>query len=104
MVDLDDVRTKELDVTVGGKKVSARCLGLGACVKLAQVIGSDDDIPAEDVARVVVGGLVFSETGKPVYSDKDIPTLMDKDHRTVTGIFQEIIKLSFSATEDAEKN
>jgi hypothetical protein len=53
---------------------------------------------------VVASGLVYTDTGERVYGEEDLPSLLEKDSNAMTTLFQEIIKLSFSAFEEAEKN
>lgn len=104
MIDLDDVQTKEMDVCVGGRKVSVRRLGLAASIKLADAYQGDDEMSAEEIAEVVASGLVYTDSLERVYSNDDVPSLLEKDADVITKIFQEIIRLSFSAFEEAEKN
>jgi len=104
MIELNDFKTKELDVTVGGRQVSARRLGLNASIELADAYNGENEMTAEEIAKVIIGGLVYTDTKERVYSNDDLELLLDKDASALTDLFQEIIRLSFSAFEEAEKN
>jgi hypothetical protein len=105
ILDCADLRTKEVDVPVWGRKVTIRELGLSEGLALfAQVRefdGNSVSLDGEAIARVVAWGVIDPATGERVFSDADVPKLARKNRTPLMFLYQEITSLS---GEDAEKN
>jgi len=102
---LNDLKTKVVKVDQWDMDVTIRELDLDQGMQLFGMISniSEDSptITAEQVAQVVVWGVVDAESGKYVFSDSDIPKLVKKNRVPLMFLYQEISSLS---GDDAEKN
>ncbi len=102
---LNDLKTKVVKVDQWDMDVTIRELDLDQGMQFFGMISniSDDNptITAEQVAKIVVWGVVDAESGKNVFSDSDIPKLVKKNRIPLMFLYQEISALS---GDDAEKN
>jgi len=102
---LNDLKTKVVKVDQWDMDVTIRELDLDHGMQLFAMITNVSDekptITAEQVAQIVVWGIVDEESGKHVFSDSDIPKLVKKNRVPLMFLYQEISSLS---GDDAEKN
>ena len=68
---------------------------------ISEINDDHPTITAEQVAQIVVWGVVDEESGKFVFSDADIPKLVKKNRVPLMFLYQEISSLS---GDGAEKN
>ena len=102
---LDDLKTKVVKVDQWDMDVTICELDLNQGMQLFGMISEINDdhptITAEQVAQIVVWGIIDEESGKHVFSDSDIPKLVKKNRVPLMFLYQEISSLS---GDDAEKN
>lgn len=100
----NDLTTKVVKVKQWNCKLTIRELSLNDGIRwfqMAQELGDKIILDAEDIAQVVVMGVIDSETGEYLFSDDDIPALKSKNRDALMFLYQEITKLSGAV---AEKN
>ena len=100
----NDLKTSEVVVEDWDCTLHIRELGLEEGLKLfSMVSGSEegDVIKADDIAQVIVWGVIDPKSGKQLFSDEDVPALAKKSRRPLMKLYSAITDLS---GEDAEKN
>ena len=110
LLDKQDLRTEEVFVEAWGETLTVRELGLAEGVALARMYGQISEevqMTAEQIAQVVVWGVVDPETGGRLFSDEDVPMLAGKNQKALMQLFMAVTKLATlteEGIEEAEKN
>ncbi|MEE8482750.1 MAG: hypothetical protein V3S12_05300 [Acidiferrobacterales bacterium] len=97
---LKDLRTKVVDVPAWDCKLTIRELGLGDGLSLFALATSEDGkeiMDAEAIAQVVAWGVIDPDTGKRLFSDADVPALLEKSQKALLDLYKEIVNLSGGA-------
>lgn len=99
----DDIYREPLAVEVpwdlGGDKLYVRALTFGDIKPWLH--DGDLTVSGSVMAKMVVRALV-TEDGERIFTDKDATALGEKDHRLVTQIFSEVMRISGLSTAGAE--
>lgn len=99
----NDLKTGTVEVKEWNCTLHIRELGLAEGLKLFSMVKDDEEaiLGAEDIAQVIVWGVVDPDSGEPLFSEDDIPVLAKKSRRPLMRLYSAISDLS---GEDAEKN
>ena len=104
ILSFNDLKTSEVVIEDWDCTLHIRELGLEEGLKLFSMVSGDDEsnmLKADDIAQVIVWGVIDPKSGKQVFSDKDVPALAKKGRRPLMKLYSAITDLS---GEDAEKN
>ena len=103
ILSFNDLKTSEVVIEDWDCTLHIRELGLEEGLKLFSMVSGDegDMLKADDIAQVVVWGVIDPKSGKQFFSDKDVPVLAKKSRRPLMKLYSAITDLS---GEDAEKN
>jgi hypothetical protein len=101
---LNDLSTKSIKVNAWNNRlIRIRELDLDMGIKIFEkVLGDEVVMSAEDIAAVVVYGVVDKDNN-PIFTDEHIPELIRKSRNAMMFIYSEVMALSGTA-EDAGKN
>jgi hypothetical protein len=104
ILSFNDLKTSEVVVEDWDCTLHIRELGLEEGLRLFSMVSSSevgDMLKADDIAQVIVWGVIDPKSGKQLFSDEDVPTLAKKSRRPLMKLYGAITDLS---GEDAEKN
>ena len=103
ILSFNDLKTSEVVIEDWDCTLHIRELGLEEGLRLFSMVSGDegDMLKADDIAQVVVWGVIDQKSGKQLFSDKDVPVLAKKSRRPLMKLYSAITDLS---GEDAEKN
>ena len=101
----DDRKTKVVKVKQWNCELTILELGLQQGLSLFSHVKDGDDsvsLTAEQIAEIVAWGVVDPTTNERIFSDDDVPALMQKSREALVFLYTEITKLSTDGA--AEKN
>ena len=105
ILELSDLQTKVVRVEEWKRDVTVQELHLEDSLKLLDSAGDLEAdtvvLTAENIARVIVWGVIDPDTRKRVFSDDDVAALAQKNHNALMFLYKEIMSLS---SEAAAKN
>ncbi len=105
ILELSDLQTRVVKVKEWKRDVTVQELNLEDSLKLLDSAGDLEDdtvvLTAENIARVIVWGVVDPDTHERVFSDDDVAALAQKNHAALMFLYKEIMSLS---SEAAAKN
>lgn len=107
VLEIDDLRTAEVEVPQWKQTITIRELGLQESMlaygSLKPGEGGEVTLDYNDIAQIVAYGVIDPETGDRAFSDEDVPKLARKNKKAVMLLYTAITDLSGSV-EDEVKN